>query len=314
MGPSRLSPVLLWALALATGCAATSTAAPASPAPPAPASAAVRHPAPAPAAAPPAASPAGTAEVRLYLLADTTSVAPGATVRLAARFDIAPGWHIYWKNPGDAGLATEADFSAPAGFRVGVVAFPGPERFDGAGGLVSYGYRDLVLLPVEVVAPKTLDDTAAGRRDALHFAVDAHWLACRDACVPGHARAAIDLPIAGPSFPVAPVRADLFARLEREVPHPLSPGDGVHASWSRRAGAPLLAITVPGARHLAYFPLADEELTLAGQVLLPPAGGRAPTLELEYRANGHHRARAGGVLAVNAGGRTRYYSLDLEEP
>ena len=317
MRPSRSSPVPLAglaALAALAGCtaAATRPRAASAPAPAPRAPAAASHPPPATAPAPnlPDEAPAGTAQVRLYLLADSTSVAPGATLRLAARFDIAPGWHIYWKNPGDAGLATDAAFSAPAGFRVGKVAYPGPQRFDGDGGLVSYGYRDLVLLPVQVVAPRTLDPAKAGRRDALRFAVSAHWLACRDACVPGHARAAIDLPVAGPDFSVAPVHARLFARLDQELPRPLILGHAVQVSWSRRAGAPLLTITVQDAQRLVYFPLADEELTLAGQAALPAAGGRATALELEYRQGLHHRARAGGVLAVTAHGQTRYSSLE----
>ena len=40
-------------------------------------------------------------EVRL--VPETAAVAPGSTITLAFTMRPAPGWHGYWRNPGDAG-------------------------------------------------------------------------------------------------------------------------------------------------------------------------------------------------------------------
>ena len=41
--------------------------------------------------------------VQLELVPAASSVAPGATVYVALHQKIMPGWHTYWRNPGDAG-------------------------------------------------------------------------------------------------------------------------------------------------------------------------------------------------------------------
>lgn len=41
------------------------------------------------------------------LVSDTDTVAPGTPLHLGLRLRIAPGWHTYWQNPGDAGAPPE---------------------------------------------------------------------------------------------------------------------------------------------------------------------------------------------------------------
>ena len=42
------------------------------------------------------------------LVSDTDAVAPGTPFRIGLHVRLAPGWHTYWKNPGDAGAPTGA--------------------------------------------------------------------------------------------------------------------------------------------------------------------------------------------------------------
>ncbi|NBC47147.1 MAG: hypothetical protein GVY22_03970, partial [Gammaproteobacteria bacterium] len=37
------------------------------------------------------------------LIAESAAVVPGGNVELALVFDLRPGWHTYWRNPGDSG-------------------------------------------------------------------------------------------------------------------------------------------------------------------------------------------------------------------
>jgi DsbC/DsbD-like thiol-disulfide interchange protein len=58
------------------------------------------------------------------LISDRASVAPGETIHVALHMTMQPGWHIYWKNAGDAGLPPQLilnDDTGAAGRRAGRV-------------------------------------------------------------------------------------------------------------------------------------------------------------------------------------------------
>lgn len=243
--------------------------------------------------------------VRLTLLADVDRVAPGQEVTLAARFDIAPGWHIYWSNPGESGLATEAVFRAPDGFRVGPVRFPGPSRFDAPGDITSYGYQELAMLSAVAAAP----DRLAG--DRVQFFVQASWLACRDVCVPGRGEALMELDAARPGEPSRPAHADLFARHAAALPRPYAQLGAGAPAWRRDQRQVAVALEVPGARRLEYFPPAGEDMGLIGQASVPARAGMR--LELSYKP-AVRPVMIAGVLAVAGNAGLRYYAVDLEEP
>ena len=93
------------------------------------------------------------------------------------------GWHTYYKEPGDAGFPTEIYWYLPEGFTVSEIEWPEPIKFESEG-IVSYGYKDQVYLPVKLTAPAGL---VAG--DVLEFSAEVDWLECKDVCVPGGGRA-----------------------------------------------------------------------------------------------------------------------------
>jgi thiol:disulfide interchange protein DsbD len=102
----------------------------------------------------------------------------GGAVTLGLRFELAPGWHIYWSNPGDAGLAPVIELAAPA--VAGGFAYPPPE-FLLQGDVAAYVLSGDVVLPFR----------ATGVAGAV--AAQARWLVCSDICVPEHARFELDL-------------------------------------------------------------------------------------------------------------------------
>jgi DsbC/DsbD-like thiol-disulfide interchange protein len=290
-----LSVVLLCA-----GCGGAAAGEPAaSPAPAAATAASPRRPAPR------AARPSGEDLVRLTLLADVARVVPGRPVTLGARFDVAPGWHIYWRNPGQSGLPTEADFRAPPGFKIGPVRFPGPVRFESPGPITSYGYEGLAMLSAVAAAP----DSLAG--PTVQFSVQASWLACSDVCVPGRGVAEIVLDAARPGEAPAAAHAPLFARHADALPRPLAELGAAAAAWKRDQRQVVLALAVPGAERLEYFPASGEDLALVSQASVPGAGGQR--LELTYKPQSR-AVKSAGVLAVTTARGVRYYAVDLEEP
>ena len=92
-----------------------------------------------------------------------------------------PGWHTYWRNPGDSGVPPRFDFSKSDNVEVVTVLWPAPGKFeDGAGG-TSLGYDGKVVLPLRVVAKD------AGRPVILRAAIS--YAVCEKLCVPVEANA-----------------------------------------------------------------------------------------------------------------------------
>ena len=69
------------------------------------------------------AAPVQTGHVTAELIADRTALVPGATTTVALRFAIAPGWHTYWRNPGESGLPTTLAWKLPPGFAAGDIVW-----------------------------------------------------------------------------------------------------------------------------------------------------------------------------------------------
>ena len=53
------------------------------------------------------------------LVPETAAAAPGSTITLAFVMRPAPGWHGYWRNPGDAGDRAAGRWRLPEGWRAG---------------------------------------------------------------------------------------------------------------------------------------------------------------------------------------------------
>jgi thiol:disulfide interchange protein DsbD len=95
-------------------------------------------------------------------------------------FKLEPGWHIYWKNPGDAGEPPRVQWKLPAGITAGPMQFPAPKRLP-LGPLMDYGYEDEVLFPLKL----HVANGVKGGPVTLHAHVN--WLVCRGSCIPGKA-------------------------------------------------------------------------------------------------------------------------------
>jgi DsbC/DsbD-like thiol-disulfide interchange protein len=96
--------------------------------------------------------------------------------RIAAlRLRLDPGWHTYWRIPGEAGIAPRLDWSRSQNIRRVTPVWPRPMVFD-QNGLQSYGYEDELILPLRI------EPENPGRPMALvgELAIGV----CRDTCVP----------------------------------------------------------------------------------------------------------------------------------
>ncbi len=117
--------------------------------------------------------------VQARVISDATHGRDPFTV--GVEFRMAPGWHIYWKNPGDAGLAPRLRWRLPDGYTASEPYFPLPHKFV-ASDLVDYGYSGTTTFFVTITPPR--DGRA---QDRPELAVDADWLVCKEECRPGRA-------------------------------------------------------------------------------------------------------------------------------
>lgn len=69
------------------------------------------------------------------------------------RLQLKPGWHTYWRAPGDAGIPPIFDMAGSGNFKEAQVIWPRPEVYE-QNGYRSIVYHDQVILPLQVM-PKT---------------------------------------------------------------------------------------------------------------------------------------------------------------
>jgi len=115
-------------------------------------------------------------QVQLWLSADTAR--PGDMIWAGVDLKMDPAWHTYWKNPGEAGMATEIKWQLPPGVTAGEIQWPLPEKLPPAE-VTTYGYSNEVVLLVPL---KLAADLKPG---SLDFKAKVSWLECKEACVPG---------------------------------------------------------------------------------------------------------------------------------
>jgi len=245
--------------------------------------------------APAAAAPPAGELVRAELIAEPAAVAPGEPFWVGVRLAIAPGWHVYWRNPGDSGEAVSVAWQLPAGFSAGPLAWPTPERIPVAH-LVNFGYERAVTLLARITPPIDL-----GAGGPLAIAGRVTWLVCQKECIPGEADVGLSLPLAqAGAAPGADVRAGAaFEAARAALPKP--------APWPVRLemGPERLRLSVDargldaGAVRSAYFfPFAETLVQHAApQTLTVTRDGL--TLELQRSAlSVAPPTEAGGVLVV----------------
>ena len=78
--------------------------------------------------------------VRVSLLAEDAEVVPGRGTTLWILFEPEPGWHVYWRNPRDAGQAPRVSWTLPEGATAVPLRWPAPRRLV-EGPLVTYVYH-----------------------------------------------------------------------------------------------------------------------------------------------------------------------------
>ena len=158
------------------------------------------------------AAPVKTAHAEIELVPEVRSVTPGEPFWIAVNIKLAPGWHTYWKNPGDAGMAPSVAWELPKGITASAFQWPYPQRLVDEG-IVTFGYGGEVAFLARIVP-------AAGvpMGDTLPIKAKVSLLVCKDICVPEGAEAEVDLPVRAGTSATDPAAAQLFKETRSRIP------------------------------------------------------------------------------------------------
>jgi thiol:disulfide interchange protein DsbD len=225
------------------------------------------------------------ADVHARLLADVSAIEPGKPFRIGVLLTLPQGWHVYWQNPGEAGLATAVRFAAPPGFTVGELEWPVPEHFTQPGDVAGYGYAGEVLLTAEVRPPRAFPDAAQ-----VTLRASVTWLGCHTACVPGSADLSLVLTLAARADAA---NAALFGRWLSRVPasgaSADAPGEAaIRVEGDMTADTPQVRVTMDvrwkaEVRDVAWFPAAPDAVKLADVAVSHDAAARSTRITFTAR-------------------------------
>jgi thiol:disulfide interchange protein DsbD len=195
----------------------------------------------------------GEPRVQTELLTDVEQVAPGESIRVAVAFSMDGGWHIYWENPGDAGVPTDIEWQAED-VEFGPLKWSAPELFTESDSMTVFGYDGRIVLFSEA----TVADDA---RESIELTARVDYLACDNACMPGEARLERTIPVEEETKPADSEVLSALDTYNARVPRPASEyGLDVEVAYSQTPLRP--GDTVEAA--LAIEACGEAEDTCAG--------------------------------------------------
>ncbi|EQA35250.1 disulfide bond corrector protein DsbC [Leptospira inadai serovar Lyme str. 10] len=152
-------------------------------------------------------------------------------LRLALYIKAEPGWHVYWKNPGDSGTSLRTDWkSSPPGVAADW-EWPLPERIE-LGDSVNFGYEKPTVLFSDYKIQKPL-----GSDESFHIEAKLHWLVCKEECVPESTTLIIHKI---EKFPPGSEKYSAYERSLKELPQ--TPETGLTISFRKKKDSFLFRI------------------------------------------------------------------------
>lgn len=253
--------------------------------------------------------------VRAKLVSDIASVKPGERLGLGVLFDIDPGWHVYWKYPGETGLPTRVEFKVPKGYKVGKLNWPIPLAFKKYDGGIDFGYEKSLLLWTNIDVPQ---DAEINSKAGIDTAVS--WISCKEICIPGKANLEFDFKIADLR---KPANTELFADWQDSLPFGLSdsgvPFDVEVDKIKSGENSVLVLVTLDSnsqTKEIAYYPAPGDSLIVQGLKFEANPKGKKTEISFVVRAKKGARlfesVLDGLIVFVDSRGRSSGVELKID--
>jgi thiol:disulfide interchange protein len=217
----------------------------------------------------------------------TPDVRAGEKALIALRFRCDPHFHVYWKNPGDAGASPTIEWAEKSGTTIGGFIWPGPKLLDQAG-IMNFVYEDETLVLIEVAIP-------AGKTGTVVLKGKAEWLECDDkGCWPYDKQVELTLKV-GPGNAAYKYDRKLYPNFR-----PVIPTTGT-------SDGKTLTIVLPSDRKLNEIWFPERNFVTPNATVMQKRSGGKMTIELRDATetlnsgplNFTTRAEDGGFVDIN---------------
>jgi|CXWL01.1.fsa_nt_gi thiol:disulfide interchange protein DsbD len=159
-----------------------------------------------------ATAPPAAPKARVSLVPFTSGVAAGQPIEVGVRYELEPGWHIYWQNSGDAGSPPSITWKLPEGFTVGEVQYPAPKKHVSPGDIITNILKGEPVLLATINPPK---DLPAGE---VPIAAKVVSFVCESQCIEEVANVELKLSVAAAAAEVKPANEEVRSRALRSLP------------------------------------------------------------------------------------------------
>ncbi|HLX72824.1 MAG TPA: protein-disulfide reductase DsbD domain-containing protein [Verrucomicrobiae bacterium] len=257
------------------------------------------------------ASAAQAAHTQAQLVLANTTARPGDTVLAGVHLKMESGWHTYWKNPGDAGMATKIKWELPPGVTNGDTEWPLPQKLPPEE-VTTYGYENEVVLLVPL---KLASDLKPG---PLTLKAKVSWLECKEQCIPASAEVQATLDV-GNETKTSPDAAllNLWMSKTPQTNNLFS----FHARWEKSTDSDNRTLIIEGTQTAAdiipiekadFFPDASDQLDIQGATEKVDSKNGFALRKTIKKLSGDWPSRISGVVVIE--GNNQRWGFELNEP
>lgn len=251
--------------------------------------------------------------VKVNLIQEEETIQPNRPFWVAIRLEIEEGWHVYWKNPGDAGIPVKVNWKLPEGFQVNSLQWPFPEKFD-LEKLVGFGYEKEVVFLAQLTPPATFTSGTE-----LPLQAQIHWLVCSPGnCQPGSTSVNLTVKVEDTTPHLNPQYESLFSKAWEKLPKFYSDIKTIHKEGIVQLQLPVADIYEQDSNEFYFFP---EQNNMIDHTIEPVvAMNDNPTTNYIINLKGSDtigvksNQNLKGVLVVQNKGDGRVQAFDIDSP
>jgi thiol:disulfide interchange protein DsbD len=254
---------------------------------------------------------AGAAHTHVELLLSANPARPGDIIWAGVDLKMDAGWHTYWKNPGDSGIATTIKWDLPPGVTAGEIQWPLTEKLPPAE-VTTYGYEHEVMLLVPLTLAMNLPP------GPLVLKADVAWLECEEQCVPGNTNAEATLTIGGETK--ASANAGVIESWKKKVPQTT---DFPYSAWWEKSAVgesrplmignqPIEVYALVKYRSVDFYPDASDQFEIQAPTEIISANNDDIRIrKLVKKFSGGWPKEISGVIVIEEDKGRRSYAIKL---